>query len=398
MLSDQFVVIQSKRGSAPAMDNLGGIGMGTFSAAPDEVTVNAATLSSAAQRMDVRRDPSTVAVAPVMPMKLIAPVPSSAGASAQTMSGSNTWGIVATKVDQSTFDGSGMTVAILDTGIDKTHPAFAGINVVTKNFTTSADEDVNGHGTHCAGTVFGKDVDGKRIGVARGVEKALIAKVLGENDGDGSSLAIANAVQWAVEEGAHVVSMSLGIDFPGVVDFLINTQGMDAAPATSMALQAYRSNVNMFGELATYVHSRGRFGEGTVLIAASGNESRLPDFQIAVAPPAAGVGMLAVGAVGQGSNGFKIANFSNVEVDVAGPGVDVLSAKVGGGLVSESGTSMATPHVAGIAALWAQKNKEAGGAINTKTLTGRLIGTAVRETLDPETEAEEVGAGLVQAP
>lgn len=404
MLNDQFVVIQSKRQITPSMDNLGGlgglggIGMSTSSLTDADVSVNEATLSSPSQRMDVRRDPSTVAVAPVMPMKLIKPVDAGDLAGAQALSGSNAWGIEATKTDQSSFDGTGITVAVLDTGIDPTHPAFQGVQLERKNFTTSSDDDVNGHGTHCAGTVFGHDVDGKRIGIARGIDKALIGKVLGENEGDGSSLTIANAIQWAVEKGAHVVSMSLGIDFPGVVNFLVNQQGMKAAPATSLALQAYRANVNMFGELAGYVHSRGTFGQGSILIAASGNESQAPNFQIAVAPPAAGIGMLAVGALGQGDAGFKVANFSNIEVDLAAPGVGVLSAVPGGGLESMNGTSMATPHVAGIAALWAQKEKEAGGSINTRTLTARLVGNASVSVLDPATEAEEVGAGMVQAP
>ena len=65
-------------------------------------------------------------------------------------------------------------------------------------------------------TIFGRDVDGKRIGIARGVRKALIGKVLSDTGG-GSSEMIFRGIQWALDEGAHVISMSLGFDFPGAV-------------------------------------------------------------------------------------------------------------------------------------------------------------------------------------
>src|SRR5262249_4677245 len=78
------------------------------------------------------------------------------------------------------------------------------------------DGDKQGHGTHCAGTIFGRAVDGKRIGVAPGVTKALIGKVLAD-DGGGNSDMIFAGIQWAVTEGAQVISMSLGFDFPGSV-------------------------------------------------------------------------------------------------------------------------------------------------------------------------------------
>ena len=92
---------------------------------------------------------------------------------------------------------------------------------------------------------------GTRIGVARNIKRALIGKVLGE--GGGSSATLARAIHWALEEGAHVISMSLGIDFPGYVDWLVNTRNMQVAPATSLALEEYRANVNLFTELARFV-------------------------------------------------------------------------------------------------------------------------------------------------
>ena len=81
--------------------------------------------------------------------------------------------------DTSSCTGNGIVVAVLDTGIDASHPAFAGVEVIQKDFTGEGDGDQHGHGTHCAGTIFGRNVNGTRIGVAMGVKKALIGKVLG---------------------------------------------------------------------------------------------------------------------------------------------------------------------------------------------------------------------------
>lgn len=104
------------------------------------------------------------------------------------------WGIEATAASRSPFDGSGITVAILDTGIDRCHPAFEGIDICEKDFTGEGAGDANGHGTHCAGTICGRDVNGTRIGIARGIKKLLVGKVLGQS-GSGSTEAIFDALQ-----------------------------------------------------------------------------------------------------------------------------------------------------------------------------------------------------------
>src|SRR5690606_5321382 len=101
-------------------------------------------------------------------------------------------------------------------GIDAQHPAFEGVQLIEKDFTNTSVGDGNGHGTHCAGTIFGRDVADHRIGIARGVKKALIGKVLKDN-GRGSSEMIFEGMKWAVQEGAHVVSMSIGFDFSKTV-------------------------------------------------------------------------------------------------------------------------------------------------------------------------------------
>ena len=288
-------------------------------------------------------------------------------------------------------------MAVLDTGIDPNHPAFKGMTLVQQNFTTEDGNDIHGHGTHCAGTIFGQDVDGVRIGIARHIKRALIGKVLGE--GGGSSATLAKAIQWALHEGANVISMSLGIDFPGYVDYLVRKERMDIHPATSLALEEYRANVNLFTELADFVTAFGAFGEGAIIVAASGNESERPRYEISVAPPAAGTGIIAVGALNKSNKGYTIADFSNNQADIAAPGVDIISADAGtSGLVSMSGTSMATPHAAGIAALWAQRQLEMTGSIDNQTLMAQLVASGTFDPLAPGSEEDDMGTGIIQAP
>ncbi len=171
-----------------------------------------------------------------LPTTLIKPF--AADAAAEPAAVGTSWGVEAVGAVSSPFTGSGIKVAVLDTGVDASHPAFQGVNVVTNNFTDEADGDENGHGTHCAGTALGRDVDGFRIGVARGVTDLVAGKVLGEQGG--STQGVVKGIQWALDNGANVISMSLGIDFPGAVDQFVQ-QGMKVQPATSRALEAYRT-------------------------------------------------------------------------------------------------------------------------------------------------------------
>lgn len=146
------------------------------------------------------------------------------------------------------------------------------------------------------------------------------------------------------------------------------------------------------------MEAQGAFGQGTVIVAASGNESNRPAFEIAAAPPAAGTGVVAVGAVQNGAGGYSVARFSNNQVDVAAPGVDVVSARRGDGLASMSGTSMATPHAAGVAALWAERLRQLNGGVTSGPLVAKLVGTAGTGSLAHGFEANDVGTGIVQAP
>lgn len=341
---------------------------------------------------ELTRHSDVLAVAPVIPMRLIEPV--DVEDVAQPAAAGTAWGVTAVGADNTPFTGNGIVVAVLDTGIDAAHPAFAGVNITQKDFTGEGDGDTHGHGTHCAGTIFGRTVNGKRIGVAPGVKKALIGKVLG-SEGGGSDQ-IASAVQWAVENGAHVISMSLGMDFPGFVRRLQDA-GMRPEPAVSRALEGYRQNVQLFEALASLIKEHAAFSQPTILIAAAGNESERPDFEIAVSPPAVSGGFISVAALGQSNDGLVVAPFSNTFANVSGPGVAIESAKPGGGFAIMSGTSMATPHVAGVAALWAEKIKQTG-PLNQLMLMSRLLGSATTEGLGAGFDPMDIGAGMVRAP
>ncbi|WP_258805802.1 S8 family peptidase [Pseudarthrobacter sp. NS4] len=360
------------------------------------MTVESDENPSSATLNALRNDPTVLGFAPAMPMKLIEPLEADAAAAAAAV----TWGVKAVGADTSPFTGAGVTVSVLDTGIDATHPAFTGVNLVTKDFTGagSADDD-NGHGTHCAGTIFGRDLTGQRIGVARGVQKAVIGKVLGGPNG-GSSDILATAMLWAADNGAHVISMSLGMDFPGWVDELVNVNGLSIPAATSIALEGYRANVRLFEQLANLLNARASVAQTTIVVAAAGNESERtgnPAYEINVAPPAAAFGITSVAALADGGGGLTVAPFSNTMATVAGPGVGVFSAWLNGGTKTISGTSMATPHVAGVAALWAERLL-AQGPLSPVLLQSKLIASGTFKPLKAGTDPVDVGAGLVQAP
>lgn len=343
----------------------------------------------------VAAEANVVAIAPDIPMTLIRPFDVAA-------SEGSTWGITAVGADVSPLTGQDVVVAVLDTGIDAKHPAFSGVQIIQKDFTGEGDGDSNGHGTHCAGTIFGRDVEGKRIGVARGVTRALIGKVLGAGGG-GGSIAINDAINWAVDNGANVISMSLGFDFPGYVARLEN-QGFPTKLAVSNALTGFRLNLNLFRELAGVVSARGQMqGRACVLIAAAGNESQRTDnpatsMVIGASLPAVADGFICVGALQRDGSQLRPASFSNTGVNVSAPGAEVLSAQAGGtGLVAMSGTSMATPHVAGVAALWAQLLRQSA-MLTSSNLNVRLCGSCVTKGIQMGTNSADIGLGLVRAP
>jgi subtilisin family serine protease len=278
-----------------------------------------------------------------------------------------TWGLQATGAWTSAFTGRGIRVAVLDTGMDLQHPDFAGRNPVTRSFIAGeAVQDGHGHGTHCIGTSCGPRVPGQppRYGIAYEAE-IHAGKVL-SNRGSGSDTQILAGIEWALTNNCHVISMSLGMDVPWGTPF---SRVFEAVGSRALA-------------------------RGTLIVAAAGNASKRDIGQVApVGHPANCPSFLAVAAI---DSSGRIAPFSSTSdprggaVDIAGPGVAVYSSwPMPTRYRTISGTSMATPHVAGIAALLAQARGLRGMA-----LWGGLMQSAQRLPLS----SVDAGSGLVHAP
>ena len=280
-----------------------------------------------------------------------------------------TWGLAATKVDQSSYSGAGIKLAVLDTGLDLLHPAFAGRQITSKSFVPNeSEQDGQGHGTHCIGTACGplSPADQIRFGVAYEAE-IFVGKVL-NNVGSGQEGWILAGIEWAVNSGCEVISMSLG-----------RPVQIGEAP------DEFYENAGQFA-----------LDNGSLIIAAAGNESwRQYNSIRPVSAPANSESIMAIGAV---DAKMKIANFScgglnspGGEVNLAGPGVDILSTfPMPRSYERLSGTSMATTHVAGIAALYAQSDSN---------LRGKALWNALeRNAHDIGHPARDAGAGLAIAP
>lgn len=383
----KYVILRKHKSTRGAgMDGLGSLSAGQKTMfAYERLTDNAAA--------SIAAEPEVQAVAPAMPTKLIRPLNA-------TVAGEEVaWGLDAVRARTSVFTGKGVTVAILDTGIDAYHPAFAGVQIEQRDFSGDGDGDRQGHGTHCAGTILGRDVNGLRIGVASGVERAVVGKVLGDQGG-GDSEMIVEGLQWALSRGANIISMSLGFDFPGMVkDWTDDNWPVDLA--TSNALEAFRVNLRVFDELMGLTKARGGLGGGALVVAASGNESQRqqhPDWRIAASLPAAADDVVSVAAVGRRGEQLGVADFSNSMALVSGPGVEIVSAKAGGGLKALSGTSMACPHVAGVAALWWEAIKKGGRTPTPTNVRAELISKARRDVFGGASAEIDIGQGLVTAP
>lgn len=226
------------------------------------------------------------------------------------------WGPPAIGVPEAWDTGRGshaLTVGIIDTGINYTHSDIApnycrhGPNFITPH---QPPRDDHGHGTHVAGTVAAK-ID-NTIGVAGMADACLVSIKTQGSNGSGFSSHVASGMRWAADNDVDVVNMSIGADGS---NFLLE-------------------------DAAAYAWNR-----GVLLVAAAGN-----DFCTNVDTPAAIPEVVAVAAL---ANSNSAASYSDCgpEVELAGPGSTIFSTDISGGYSTKSGTSMASPHVAGVAAL-----------------------------------------------
>ncbi|WP_217167928.1 S8 family serine peptidase [Streptomyces sp. AC512_CC834] len=271
------------------------------------------------------------------------------------------------------YRGEGVKVAVLDTGADQSHPDLAGRVVAAKDFSgSSGTGDAFGHGTHVASIVGGSGAasDGRRQGVAPAAQ-LLVGKVLGD-DGFGSESQVIAGMEWATDQGADVVNMSLG-----------SSTATDGTDPMSQALNDLSRST------------------GTLFVVAAGNEGE--QGPRTVGSPGAADAALTVGAVDRDDS---LAPFSSrgprlgddaVKPDVTAPGVGIVAARAAGTAMGDpvdehytaaSGTSMATPHVAGAAALLAQRHPDWTGA----QLKDALISTAA--TVDGQKVTEQGGGRI----
>ncbi|MET7552058.1 S8 family peptidase [Streptomyces sp. NPDC005479] len=272
------------------------------------------------------------------------------------------------------LDGKGVKVAVLDTGYDPNHPDLKNKVVAEKNF--SWDEsvtDLNGHGTHVASTVAGSGAasQGRYKGIAPGAE-LLIGKVL-DAGGSGDFSGILEGMAWAAAQDADIVSMSLGSSLP--------SDGSDP--------------------LSQAVETLSRDG-GPLFVIAAGNAGKPRSIgSPAAAPSALTVGSITKeGAMSSFSSRGPAVTDGGVKPEITAPGSSITAARAAGTLEAAannefyatiSGTSMATPHVAGAAAILKQQHPD----WDAQRLKATLVATA-----DPVAGADvyEEGSGSVNVP
>ncbi len=363
---------------------------------------------TAPELQELEQEPDFVAAAEIMRTRLLAPV---ADEVAQEVGPTVTrratkgrhrqsWGIGAVEADKSKFTGAGVTVALLDTGIDASHLAFDGVELVERDFTGFGNGDLDGHGTHCAGVLFGRNVEGVRIGVAPGIRSALIGKIVGPEGGDTDMMV--RGVCWAHEAGARVISMSAGFDFDATLNERL-AQGWPNGLATSATLEAYRSNLKLLDRLLQMLRLQEPSTGGAIIVAAAGNDSSRDsagEFVTSACPPASSDKVISVGSIDPDSTGtgYRVSSFSNSSVEIVAPGRNIVSAGVGGGLKAMSGTSVAAPHVAGVAALWWQAVRQSELPANATLVRGKLFEGARSVGFAPAVHPAERGAGRIVAP
>jgi subtilisin family serine protease len=259
--------------------------------------------------------------------------------------------------------GAGVRVAVLDTGCDILHPDLSGQIIAAKDFSGSSygPADVQGHGTHCAGIIAAMENNEGCIGVCPDLKQngggLLIGKCLNDS-GVGFNSKIADAIRWAIAEKADIISMSLG------------------SPQTSREIEIAL-------QLAT--------DQGIFVICAAGNDGKSDS----VNWPAKSPNTVAVAAVGEDK---VVARYSSrgPEVDISAPGSNIMSTWINNEYASISGTSMATPFVAGVAALIISKHRAEGGETPVEDVA-HLRDHLTRHAIDigKKGRDDETGWGLI---
>jgi subtilisin family serine protease len=255
-------------------------------------------------------------------------------------------------VPPSAESGLRIKVAVLDTGLDLGHPDFAGRTITTNTFVGQPVQDLHGHGTHTIGTATGpQSPPGTTPRYGIGYRADIFAGKVLTNSGGGTGASVLAGMNWAIANRCEVISMSLGAASPPQAAYT-------NAGAAALA-------------------------NGCLIIAAAGNDGA------STGAPANSPTIMSVASLDKTMAPSSFSNFGKIEI--AAPGRDVFSSWPRPTRYRTiSGTSMATPHVAGCAALWAQTSP----ALRAMALWRRLQSSA-RHLPYPATR---VGSGLVQAP
>jgi subtilisin family serine protease len=337
-------------------------------------------------------DPAIMALAPTMPTRAIAARLADGGDESR-------WADSAIGADATRFDGAGVVVAVLDGGIDRMHSTFGDVALVIRDFTGTEERGDRGSGTSLASRFFGGDVAGRRVGVARGVRRALVGQVL-DATGAGTTDDLYEAFLWAARGGARVIAMALELDIAAAIAARM-AAGWSPAAATMTALAHYHANTRAL-DLLTLLANATTFSEtGALVIAAAGDDS----LRGATAPriahaapasaPASSTGALAIGAVATHPAGLIVAPFSNLYPRLCAPGVGISAARDGGGVSAATGTAMAAASAAGVAALWCE---HLGPTARASHVAAQVRASARLGVFAAAPDPADVGAGLVTAP